>query len=136
VVWHPDPLSLDEHLHPGRLHPVGRRATIPIIAAIPSGSVLQRRVDVVGFGGRLKADEEQDREEARLERHRPLSLMTGWRRSSERRNNATPAILLPSEALVVHSQGRQRSFETTLHGTLLYPEEAGSAPPRSGMNPT
>ena len=39
VVWHPDPLSLDEHLHPGWLHSVGRRATIPVIAAIPSGSV-------------------------------------------------------------------------------------------------
>jgi hypothetical protein len=39
----------------------------------------------VSVGGRLKADEEQDRKEAKLERHKPLSLIRSWRRSSERR---------------------------------------------------
>ena len=57
VVWHSDPLSIDEHLHPGWRHPVGRRATIPVIAATVSPSVLQRRVDVVGFGGRLETEQ-------------------------------------------------------------------------------
>jgi hypothetical protein len=54
----------------------------------------------VGCGGRLKADEEQDRKEAKLERHRPLSLMIGRRRSSERRDNATNLVLLPTGDLV------------------------------------
>jgi hypothetical protein len=55
----------------------------------------------VGFGERLKDDEEQDRNEAKPKRHRPLSLMTGWRRSSERRENATSPILLLNEGPVV-----------------------------------
>jgi hypothetical protein len=84
-VWYPDLLSLDEHLHPSWRHPVGRSSTISVVAAIPSGFVSERRVDAIGFGGRHKADEEQSRKEVKPERHWPLSLMTGWRRSSERR---------------------------------------------------
>ena len=34
--------------------------------------------------------------ELKLERHRPLSLMMGRRRSSERRDNATSLVLLPT----------------------------------------
>ena len=39
----------------------------------------------MGLGGRIETDQEADRKEVKLERHRPLSLMMGWRRSSERR---------------------------------------------------
>jgi hypothetical protein len=49
----------------------------------------------VGFGGRLKADEEQGRKEAKLERHKPLvSLERDWKCSKripgDLLNAATP----------------------------------------------
>ena len=56
----------------------------------------------MGFGRMLENDQADGCKEFKLERHRPLPFMTGWRRSSERRN-ATPAILLPSKALVAES---------------------------------
>jgi hypothetical protein len=107
AVWHSDPLSLDEHLHPGWRHPVGRRTTVLVIAATLSTAVLQRRVDVVGFGGQLVTDQKDGRAEIQLERHRLLSLM-GLAALIGASGNATRAILLPTEDLVAHSQGRLR----------------------------
>jgi len=57
VVWHGDPLSIDEHLHAGWRHPVRDRPTILVVTATVPPSVLQGRVDVMGFGGWLKADQ-------------------------------------------------------------------------------
>ena len=50
----------------------------------------------MGFGGRLETEQGDRCKELKLERHRPLSLMMGRRRSSERRDNATSLVLLPT----------------------------------------
>jgi hypothetical protein len=67
VVWHGNPLTIDEHLHPGRRHPVGRGATILLIATTVSPSVLQRRVDVMGISGRFETKQGDCYTELKLE---------------------------------------------------------------------
>jgi hypothetical protein len=84
-VWYSDPLSLYEHLHARRRHPVGRGSTIPLMAATVPYPVPERRVDVVSVGGQLETKQGNRCKEIKFERHRPLSLITGWRRSCERR---------------------------------------------------
>jgi hypothetical protein len=74
VLWHSDPLSINEHLHPGWRYPVRCGATILVIAATVTPSIFQGRVEVVGVGGWFETDEEDSRTEIKLKRHRPLSL--------------------------------------------------------------
>ena len=60
--------------------------------------------------------------ELKLERHRPLSLMMGWRRSSERRDNATQLILLPTGDPVP-----DRLRHNTQYGTASLPDVCAKA---------
>jgi hypothetical protein len=76
------------------------------------------RVDVMCLSRRLKTDQDDDRKEVTFERHGPLPLTAGRRRSSERRN-ATPTIPLPIEAPVPRCQGSLRISARTLYGNSL-----------------
>ena len=124
VVRHGDPTAIHEHLHPGRRHPVRDGATVLVVTATVSPSVFQRRVDVVGFGGGSKTDQTDRGKKLKLERHRPLSLMMGRRRSSERRDNATNPVLRPTED-PVPGMLSNLAYQSALIGTRY-----GFTPPR------
>lgn len=103
VVWHGDPIAMNEHLHAGWRHSVRHRETILVVTATVSPSVFQRRVDVVGFGGGLKTDQADRCKKLKLERHRPLSLNGGLAALVRASGNATVVILLLSGDPVVAS---------------------------------
>jgi hypothetical protein len=77
VVWHSNPSTMNEHLHPGRGHPIRDRVTILVVTATVAPAVLQRRIDVVGFGGRFETAQGDRGKKLELKRHRPLSLVDG-----------------------------------------------------------
>ena len=68
----------------------------------------------MGFGKRLETEQGNRCKEIKLEGHRPLSLMMGRRRSSERRDNTTRPILLPSGDPVVAPARKAAQFRITI----------------------
>jgi hypothetical protein len=59
-IWHIDPPSIDEHLHPGFGPPIQRWAAITFITATFAPRVYQRRIDVMSLGARRQADDKGD----------------------------------------------------------------------------
>ena len=126
-VWHSDPLAIDEHfarrsLSSGKAPVDNPSHCNNCSPTCPSDASRCRGLRVGGS----KLEQGDRCKELKLERHRPLSRMMGWRRSSERRETLLRLILLPTGDPV---PGTLRNLHKCLNGTELHVELPGYMEP-------